>query len=335
MSASGPADGALAADGAPGHVQRAAPLRWLVLGLGRAGTARVRDLQASPDHHLVAALGARSDQAALQAAIGDPDIDAVAVCTDNASHPAWVEAALAAGHHVLCEFPLAPTAEGCAALLADAARRQRVLHVEAIGLLTDAQRALLAVRRDIATLDCAFAGDCYRWVADEVRAGHLGQLAIGRLLALWQLVGPLTLVDVRCQVALAPPPGGSTASDVAKGVDVAAQDDQAPSFQLHAELHGAAGQKVTLREARGPGVARESSLRASDVDGRELGFRAAHRSGPGLFAADLAAFAERVASGDRRGRYVADADLIAVTALAEAISVAARQAAAEPRPPPP
>jgi predicted dehydrogenase len=46
-----------------------------------------------------------------RAVINDPGIDAVHVCTPNATHHAIVKAALNAGKHVLCEKPLAVTVE--------------------------------------------------------------------------------------------------------------------------------------------------------------------------------------------------------------------------------
>ena len=47
-------------------------------------------------------------------------------------------------------------------------------------------------------LQVAFQGRMYRWVESEAEQGHIGQLAIGRLQALWDLVGDLTLKYVDC-----------------------------------------------------------------------------------------------------------------------------------------
>ena len=60
---------------------------------------------------------AESDAAALLTAA---DIDVVHICTPNATHAALALQALNAGKHVVCEKPLATTAED-AKLLADAA----------------------------------------------------------------------------------------------------------------------------------------------------------------------------------------------------------------------
>lgn len=51
----------------------------------------------------------------------DPEIDAVSICTDHASHARLACAALAAGKHVLCEKPLARCAADLRKMLAAAA----------------------------------------------------------------------------------------------------------------------------------------------------------------------------------------------------------------------
>jgi predicted dehydrogenase len=57
------------------------------------------------------------DEAAFQAALANPGIKAVHICTPNAAHFTMANAALAAGKHVLCEKPLATSARDAAALL--------------------------------------------------------------------------------------------------------------------------------------------------------------------------------------------------------------------------
>ena len=50
----------------------------------------------------------------------DPDVDVVHVCTPNALHHQITSAALAAGKHVICEKPLARTAEALGKLRREA-----------------------------------------------------------------------------------------------------------------------------------------------------------------------------------------------------------------------
>jgi predicted dehydrogenase len=56
-----------------------------------------------------------------KAIVGDPDIQAVHVCTPNAQHFAMASAALDRGKHVMCEKPLASTKAEAATLVAMAA----------------------------------------------------------------------------------------------------------------------------------------------------------------------------------------------------------------------
>ncbi|MFY9931924.1 MAG: Gfo/Idh/MocA family oxidoreductase [Streptosporangiaceae bacterium] len=74
--------------------------------------------------------GARSTTD-ISAALADPEVDAVSVCTPHHAHAQTVRVALEAGKHVLCEKPLAPDigaadeliqaadAAGCALLVVD------------------------------------------------------------------------------------------------------------------------------------------------------------------------------------------------------------------------
>ncbi len=61
--------------------------------------------------------------------VDSDDVDAVVVCTPNALHAEQSIAALAAGKHVLCEKPMATTSADAEAMLAAAARHDRLLLV--------------------------------------------------------------------------------------------------------------------------------------------------------------------------------------------------------------
>jgi predicted dehydrogenase len=56
--------------------------------------------------------------------VGDPEIDAVHVCTPNVLHYPMVQAAIDAGKHVLCEKPLTMTAAEARDLVESAARKK-------------------------------------------------------------------------------------------------------------------------------------------------------------------------------------------------------------------
>jgi predicted dehydrogenase len=102
-----------------------------VIGAGMAGRAHINGYRAAstvfdsdlPDVRLVAVADAHEPfavdaakrygyeraEASWEAIVDAPDIDAVSVVVANDLHRPIVEALLAAGKHVLCEKPLAPT----------------------------------------------------------------------------------------------------------------------------------------------------------------------------------------------------------------------------------
>jgi predicted dehydrogenase len=76
------------------------------------------------------------------------DVDIVCVGLPNHEHRAAIEALVAAGKHVLCEKPLAPTADDARAML-DAARRAGVIH--GVGFNLRRAPAVAAIRQAVAT----------------------------------------------------------------------------------------------------------------------------------------------------------------------------------------
>jgi len=81
--------------------------------MGRVHTEAVRRLGSVEP----IAIGGR-DEAAFRAALANPGIKAVHICTPNAAHFATAKAALEAGKHVLCEKPLATSAADAQTLVA-------------------------------------------------------------------------------------------------------------------------------------------------------------------------------------------------------------------------
>ena len=126
------------------------PMRWSVIGVGRAGQARARAIQSDPNCSLVATYRGKNaerfvtvPQVASFAEAVDV-ADAVAICSPDAVHPEQVEAALTAGRHVVCEYPVAPNAREALRLLQLAKNVGRILHVEHIELLHAPQAILKA-----------------------------------------------------------------------------------------------------------------------------------------------------------------------------------------------
>ena len=141
-----------------------APVRWGVLGASStvARLAVIPAIQGSPKAELVATAsltGSHPDgggraHATYEGLLDDPDVEAVYIPLPNHLHRRWTEAAAAAGKHVLCEKPLAPSAADAQAMV-DAARDAEVLLLEAY-MTPFHPRA--------------------RALADYVRAGRLGTL---------------------------------------------------------------------------------------------------------------------------------------------------------------
>jgi predicted dehydrogenase len=82
-----------------------------------------------------------------RAVIDAPDVDAVSVAVANGLHREIVEAALAAGKHVLCEKPLAPTLQEAQAMVQAAERAPG--QVAAIGLTFRRSPALTAIKEQV------------------------------------------------------------------------------------------------------------------------------------------------------------------------------------------
>ncbi|MEU8818361.1 Gfo/Idh/MocA family oxidoreductase [Actinoplanes sp. NPDC048796] len=82
-----------------------------------------------------------------RAVVEAPDVDAVSVAVANSLHREVVEAALAAGKHVLCEKPLAPTVRDGEAMVAAAAAAPG--RVGAVGFTFRRSPALNAIKREV------------------------------------------------------------------------------------------------------------------------------------------------------------------------------------------
>jgi predicted dehydrogenase len=81
-----------------------------------------------------------------RAVIDAPDVDAVTVAVANSLHREIVEAALAAGKHVLCEKPLAPSIDDAQAMVDAAAATDRVA---VVGFTFRRSPAINAIREQV------------------------------------------------------------------------------------------------------------------------------------------------------------------------------------------
>jgi predicted dehydrogenase len=82
-----------------------------------------------------------------RAVVASPDVDAVSVAVANSLHREITEAALAAGKHVLCEKPLAPTVSDAQSMVAAAAAAPA--QVNAVGFTFRRSPALNAIKQQV------------------------------------------------------------------------------------------------------------------------------------------------------------------------------------------
>jgi predicted dehydrogenase len=263
-----------------------------IVGGGRAGSARARALAQHPEARLWGTVH-RAGEPTLAQALADGSVDAVAVCTPNVLHAQQVQAALAAGKHVLCEYPLAATAGEGRALFEAARSRGRVLHVGHIELLAESHR----VQRERAAelgrpLGGAveFTASSEGWIGDGSLAGSPGLRATARLHRLVDLFGSAR-------------------------VRAAALEESAGGYRLEVELGFEAGGEARLCERRAPGCERRTTC-AIRCERGLLG-DPPPLSAAGVFRADLDCFVARVAGG--APPYLAEERILHVLALVERI----------------
>jgi hypothetical protein len=267
-------------------------LNLAIVGGGRAGAARARALAEHPEARLWGTLH-RGGEPTLAQALAEPALDGVLICTPNLLHAEQIRQALAAGKHVLSEYPLAATA-GEARGLFDAARaRGRVLHVGHIELLGESHRLqrerAAGLGRPLGGV-VEFTGASEGWIGDGALAGSPALRATARLHRLVDLFGSAR-------------------------VRAAALEESAGGYRLEVELGFEAGGEVTLREQRGPGSARRttSAIRC------ERGLLGDPPPVPptGVFRADLDCFVDRALRG--APAYLAEERILHVLALVERI----------------
>ncbi len=271
-------------------------LALAVVGLGRAGRARVSALESHPSARLAAVVSRELGpaEATFEIVLEDPNIDGVILCTPNRLHAPAARAALERGKHVLVEFPLAETAAEGAELFACARRHERVLHVEHIELLSPSQKHQRERVRELGGLlggGLVFTAPDEGWIGDAERAGSAALRAVARLHRLVDLFGEAEVREARLEVRGA---GG---------------------IRLEVELAFRGGGEALLVEERGPGVSRQTRWAVRCEKGR---LEDPPNEPPGaLFRQDLDHFIQRVERGV--DSYVAEDRVLHVLSLVEQI----------------
>ena len=162
----------------------------VIVGLGRAGVARLRDLQACNGCQLIGTLSRREmGSMTFEDALSSKAVDAIILTTENETHYELARAALQANKHVLAEFPLCLTHAQGTELFELARQHHRVLQVELIGLLTQNHAWLKnqCKTQAIAAINLEAGGDLQGWVEQAYRQGSVGHLCVGRLHVLFDL----------------------------------------------------------------------------------------------------------------------------------------------------
>jgi predicted dehydrogenase len=181
------------------RVSHVNPVRWGVLGAANIALERVIPaLMAAENQHFVA-LASRNAQrvrelfahrpdlriyGAYQSLLDDPDIEVIYNPLPNSLHAEWTIKALLAGKHVLCEKPLAVTAEE-GALMVEAARSAGKLLMEAFMYRFHPQTI---------------------WALEQIHSGRLGEIKLVRVSFSFNIFVPPRPHDIRLQPRLA---GGS------------------------------------------------------------------------------------------------------------------------------
>jgi biliverdin reductase len=143
-------------------------LRIGIVGTGFAAKRRAEALHNDDRGQLVAVAGHSPEGTAAfaqthhiqpvadwQTLANDPQIDLVMICTVNALRAQPIRAALAAGKHVVVEYPLCLDPQEAADLIALARAQKKLLHVEHIELLGGLHQALRAHLPDVGNIHYA------------------------------------------------------------------------------------------------------------------------------------------------------------------------------------
>lgn len=241
-------------------------------GMGAAGAARQRALQNLQGLQLAGILSRRPELATLTLAqaLQDPEIDAIAVSLENMAHAAAVRAALEAGKHVLCDYPLALTRREAETLYDLARKKNRILQVEHLGLLTeehDAVKKEVARKGPLIKGEYVFQGGWNEKIADIKRTGPYPIVAYSRMMQVADWFGTFVIESHEIK-------------------------NSEQGFFLHLHLRFDHGGMLGFTEERLPGLPRRRTLSARLRDG-VTHWKAGPGSG-GLFAKDLEWFRDRI-----------------------------------------
>lgn len=170
-----------------------------IKGLGTAGSARLKAIHELEDFELGGICSRRPEiqTRSWQEVLEDPQVEAVAISTENTDHEKSVREALQYGKHVLCDYPLAFSLKTFDELYALAKIQKKVLHVEHIALLTQAHLAVKQKIQDLGPLQQGFFRFEAGWnanLSDYSKQGDFVFLVESRLLQLADWFGDFSML---------------------------------------------------------------------------------------------------------------------------------------------
>src|SRR5712692_10686746 len=183
----------------PDIISHQAPVRWGVLSVANIGVKRaIPAILASSNGQLMAVASRNPHRArellahipqlriygAYESLLRDPEIEAIYNPLPNSLHAEWTIKALEAGKHVLCEKPMAVTAEQ-GQMMVEAAQASGKLLMEAFMYRFHPQTI---------------------WALEQVHSGRIGNIKLVRSSFSFNITVPLHPHNIRLLAALA---GGS------------------------------------------------------------------------------------------------------------------------------
>ncbi|XP_051000871.1 biliverdin reductase A [Acomys russatus] len=175
----------------------------VVVGVGRAGSVRIRDLRDPHSSAFLSLIGFVSRrelgsldgvrQISLEDALCSQEIDVAYICSESSSHEDYIRQFLQAGKHVLVEYPMTLSLAAAQDLWELAAQKGKVLHEEHVELLME---EFAFLKKEV--MGKELLQGCLHFTAsplEEEKFGFPAFSGISRLTWLVCLFGELSLIS--------------------------------------------------------------------------------------------------------------------------------------------
>ncbi|XP_074139727.1 biliverdin reductase A isoform X2 [Sminthopsis crassicaudata] len=218
----------------------------VVVGVGRAGSVRIRDLQSPqlpPSPLKLIGFVSRRElgninevkQISLQDALSSTEVDVAYICSENVSHEEYVRQFLSAGKHVLVEYPMTLSLASAQELWKMAEEKGKILHEEHIELLTEEFAFLKneVAGKKLLKGTLHFTGG----PLEKERFGFLAFSSIARLSWLVSLFGELAVISATME-----------------------EQEENKYLKMTVNLETVNKRPLTWIEERGPGLKRERHI---------------------------------------------------------------------------